>query len=54
MTLLPISLLSASRFRHLGHQSFYPQRIQHAEMIKGEPEVQARTLVEKLKEAKMI
>jgi electron transfer flavoprotein beta subunit len=33
---------------------FYPQRIQHAEMIKGEPPVQAKTLVEKLREAKII
>jgi len=33
---------------------FYPQRIQHAEMLKGEPEVQAKALIEKLKEAKMI
>ena len=33
---------------------FYPQRIQHAEMIKGEPAAQAKALVEKLKEAKII
>jgi electron transfer flavoprotein beta subunit len=33
---------------------FYPQRIQHAEMIKGEPPLQAKTLVEKLREAKII
>jgi electron transfer flavoprotein beta subunit len=33
---------------------FYPQRIQHAEMLNGEPEVQAKALIEKLKEAKMI
>jgi electron transfer flavoprotein beta subunit len=33
---------------------FYPQRIQHAEMIKGEPAEQAKALIEKLKEAKII
>jgi len=45
---------SASRLRHLVVKVFYPQRIQHAEMLKGEPEVQAKALIEKLKEAKMI
>jgi electron transfer flavoprotein beta subunit len=33
---------------------FYPQRIQHAEMLKGDPAVQAKALVEKLKEVKLI
>ena len=33
---------------------FYPQRIQHAEMLKGEPSAQVKALVEKLKEAKVI
>jgi electron transfer flavoprotein beta subunit len=33
---------------------FYPQRIQHAEMLKGEPEVQVKTLIEKLREAKLV
>ena len=33
---------------------FYPQRIQHAEMLKGEPEAQARALIEKFREAKLI
>jgi electron transfer flavoprotein beta subunit len=33
---------------------FYPQRIQHAEIIKGEPAVQAAALIEKLREAKIV
>ena len=33
---------------------FYPQRIQHAEMFKGEPEIQVKTLIEKLREVKLI
>lgn len=33
---------------------FYPQRIQHAEMLKGEPSVQVKALIEKLKEAKLV
>jgi len=33
---------------------FYPQRIQRAEMLKGDPSVQAKALVEKLKEVKLI
>jgi electron transfer flavoprotein beta subunit len=33
---------------------FYPQRIQHAEMLKGEPELQVKALVEKLREVKLI
>lgn len=33
---------------------FYPQRIQQAEMLKGDPETQVKTLIEKLKEAKII
>ncbi|MDD5288550.1 MAG: electron transfer flavoprotein subunit beta/FixA family protein [Dehalococcoidales bacterium] len=33
---------------------FYPQRIQHAEMLTGEPKAQVNALVEKLKEAKLI
>jgi electron transfer flavoprotein beta subunit len=33
---------------------FYPQRIQHAEMLKGDPEAQVNALVEKLREGKLI
>ncbi len=33
---------------------FYPQRVQLAEMLKGDPETQAKALVEKLREAKLI
>ena len=33
---------------------FYPQRIQHAEMFKGEPEIQVKALIEKLREVKLI
>ena len=33
---------------------FYPQRIQHAEMLKGEPSEQAKALIEKLREVKLI
>jgi electron transfer flavoprotein beta subunit len=33
---------------------FFPQRIQHAEMIKGDPETQVNSLIEKLKEVKLI
>jgi electron transfer flavoprotein beta subunit len=33
---------------------FYPQRITNAEMLKGEPAVQAKALIEKLREAKVI
>ncbi|MBN1643666.1 MAG: electron transfer flavoprotein subunit beta/FixA family protein [Dehalococcoidales bacterium] len=33
---------------------FYPQRVQTAEMLKGDPEAQVETLIEKLKEAKII
>jgi electron transfer flavoprotein beta subunit len=33
---------------------FYPQRIQHAEMLKGEPETQVKALIEKLREVKLI
>jgi electron transfer flavoprotein beta subunit len=33
---------------------FYPQRIQHAEMFKGEPVEQVKALIEKLREAKII
>ena len=33
---------------------FYPQRIQHAEMLKGEPAEQVKALIEKLREAKII
>jgi electron transfer flavoprotein beta subunit len=33
---------------------FYPQRIQHAEMFKGEPEIQVQALIEKLREVKLI
>ena len=33
---------------------FYPQRIQHAEMLKGEPEIQVKALIEKLREVKLI
>jgi electron transfer flavoprotein beta subunit len=33
---------------------FYPQRIQQAEMLKGDPEAQVNALVEKLREGKLI
>jgi electron transfer flavoprotein beta subunit len=33
---------------------FYPQRIHHAEMLKGEPAAQVNALVEKLREAKLV
>ncbi len=33
---------------------FYPQRIQHAEMLKGDAEAQVNALVEKLREGKLI
>ena len=33
---------------------FYPQRIQHAEMLKGEPAEQAKALIEKLREVKLV
>ena len=33
---------------------FYPQRIQTAEMLKGEPEAQVKALIEKLREVKLI
>jgi electron transfer flavoprotein beta subunit len=33
---------------------FFPQRIQHAEMITGDPEAQVNNLIEKLKEVKLI
>ncbi len=33
---------------------FYPQRAQHAEMLKGDPETQVKTLIEKLREAKLV
>ena len=33
---------------------FYPQRVQHAEMLKGEPEIQVKALIEKLREVKLI
>ena len=33
---------------------FYPQRIQHAEMLKGEPEIQVKALIGKLREVKLI
>ena len=33
---------------------FYPQRIQHAEMLKGEPAEQAKALIEKLRKVKLI
>jgi electron transfer flavoprotein beta subunit len=33
---------------------FYPQRMQHAEMLKGEPAEQAKALIEKLREVKLI
>jgi len=33
---------------------FYPQRIHHAEMLKGDPEAQVNALVGKLREGKLI
>jgi electron transfer flavoprotein beta subunit len=33
---------------------FFPQREHHAEMLKGDPEVQVNALIEKLREAKLI
>ena len=33
---------------------FYPQRIQNAEMLKGDPETQVKGLIEKLREAKLV
>jgi electron transfer flavoprotein beta subunit len=33
---------------------FYPQRVQHAEMLKGEPAEQAKALIEKLREVKLV
>lgn len=33
---------------------FYPERIQHAEMFKGEPEIQVKALIEKLREVKLL
>ena len=33
---------------------FYPQRIQTAEMLKGEPEAQVKALIEKLREGKLV
>ena len=33
---------------------FFPQRVHHAEMLKGDPEAQVSALIEKLREAKFI
>ena len=33
---------------------FYPQRVQLAEMLKGDPETQVKALIEKLREAKLV